>query len=298
MTRAAPAPRSQPEGAYLRDLVPLRLQGPIELIDRATVVLRTRIRDLLVVSFAINLPIWLLLASVLRDEWARGLSENPQWFWSSILPEPFLFFSAGTGTHGDLWAFVLGRALPSFGLAATGAAAGVLVSSWAAGRPMTGTEALLAVARRGHKLLALWAVIHVLEVGTGIGLLLGPLVFGVAAPLWAIESSSVWGAVKRSWTLSLRQMGRVLVVVVLGTAIASLVGTLLGSVPLLVLFGLAGEWVDLGGTAIVSLAGVLPHLVLDPLLAMAMALLAVDLKVRSEGADLQAELDELHRSDA
>ena len=292
MTRAAPAPRSQPEDAWLRDLVPMRPQGPIELIDRATQVLRTRLADLLVVSLGVNVPIWLVLALVLRTEWARGLTDNVQWFWSSVIPEPFLFATAGNGAHGTL-AFVLGRALPSVGLAVTGAAAGVLVAAWSSGRPMTGGQALATVARRGHKLLALWALVHLLELVTVIGLFLGPLVFGITAPLWGMEGTAVWKTITRSWRLCFSQFMRVAVVVVLSTALATLIGALLGGAPLLFLFGLAGQWIDLSGTAVVSLAGVLPHLVMDPLLALSMALLALDLRVRVEGADLQADLAEL-----
>ncbi len=138
MSGAAPAPRSQPTDAWLRDLVPMRLQGPIEIIDRATQVVRTRLGDFLVISLGVNLPIWLVLAVVLRNDWARGLDSNVQWFWSSVVPEPFLFATTGTGAHGTTVGFLLGRGLPSLGLAVTGAATGVLVASWSAGRAMTG----------------------------------------------------------------------------------------------------------------------------------------------------------------
>jgi len=298
MSGAAPAPRSQPEKQWLRDLVPLRPQGPVELIDRATQIMRTRIRDLATITLGVNLPVWLLLAAVLRGEWARGLNDNPQWFLSSLLPEPFLLATAGSGTHGSTWAFVLGRGLPSLGLAVTGAAAGTLLANWGAGRPMTGAEALVRVARRGHRVLLLWGAIHLLLLVSVVGLFLGPLAFGIAMPLWAIEETTTFSAIRRSWALSAKQLGRVFLTVVLATGLSLLVGVLLSAVPLLALFVVGSNWTDLGGTGLVALTGAIPHLVIDPLLAMSMALLALDLKVRVEGADLTAELDELHHVQA
>lgn len=294
MTRPAPSPRSQPERTLLRDLVPLRPQGPVELVDRATHIFRTRFRDLAFVSLAVHLPIWLFLAIVLREDWARGLNDNLLWYWSSLVPEPFLGGLLAEDALGGGWiAAVLGRALPSVGLAVVGAASGHLLGSWSRGRPMTGPEALVAVARRGHRLLALWALVHLLEIGSVVGVVLGPFVFGIAAPLWALEGGTVTATIARSWRLSLRQLGRVLAAVTTATFVASLVTLLLGGALVLILFGFLGRWADLGGTAAVGLSGVLPHLVLDPLLAVSMALLAIDLRVRVEGADLEAELTEL-----
>ncbi len=66
----------------------------------------------------------------------------------------------------------------------------------------------------------------------------------------------------------------------------------------MIVAAVASQWSNLGGTAAVSLSGVLPHLVMDPLLALCMALLALDLRVRVEGADLEAELQELQRAPA
>jgi len=278
--------------------VPLRPQGPIEIVDRATQLLRTRARDVLVISLGVNIPMWLILAAALRDEWARGLTANAQWFWSSVLPEPFLFATSGSGSNGSTLTFVLGRALPSIGLAITGAAAGHLVGAWSRGQELTGTQALQLVARRGHKLLALWAIVHILEIFTGVGLVLGPLIFGIAAPLWAIESLSVGRTISRSWSLCISQLHRTAAAVGVATFISALIGALLAGAPLLFLYSVADRWVDLGGTATVSLAGVLPHALLDPLLALSMALLALDLKVRVEGADLTDELEALDRTHA
>lgn len=286
--RAAPAPRSQPEQSILRDLVPMRPQGAVEIVDRATHLLRTRARDLAVISLGVNLPVWLVLAIVLRERWAAGLTDNVQWFWSGLVPDPFLFLTSGA--DGSSWAFALGRALPSLGLAVTGAACGLLVQSWSQGRPLTGAAALACVARRGHRLLLLWAIVHAVEILTVVGVLVGPVAFGVAAPLWAMEGQGAWVTLRRSWTLARSELGRVLGTVATATFVAALVSAILGGATLAVLYGLIGEWTDLGGTASVSLVGVLPHLVLDPLLGLSMALLALDLQVRVDGADLRAEI--------
>jgi MFS family permease len=270
----------------------MRPQGPVEVIDRATQVLRTRLADFLIVSVGVNVPIWLVLAIVLRSDWARGVSDNVQWFWSSIVPEPFLLATAGGGHHGTI-TFLLGRALPSLGLAVTGAATGMLVAAWSTGRALTGGQALAQVLRRGHQLLMLWMAVHVLETVTVVGLVVGPFVLGIAAPLWGMQPAGFWTTVRHSVRLSLSELGRSFLVVVLATVLAVLIGGLLGGAPFLIVSRITGSWTDLGGTAVVSLTGALPHLVMDPLLTLSMALLALDLRVRVEGADLRAELQEL-----
>jgi len=277
----------------MRALVPLTPQGPVELVDTATHLLRTRFADLMSVSLAVQVPVWLVLALVLRDRWATGLADNDAWLWAAALPDPFAILVAfGNDFEGGILAVTLSRVLPSIGLAVTGATCGVLVRDWCTGRPTRGLEALGQVARQGHRLLALWALVHAAEVFTLVGIWLGPIVFGAAAPLLGMERVSAMGAFRRSWSLSLRNAGRALATVVCASFVASLVGGLLAGVPLILVAGFFGNWVDLGGTAATAMASAVPHLFIDPLLAMAMAVLALDLKVRSEALDLQTMLEE------
>lgn len=299
MSSAAPVPRTRAPGADLRLLVPLRPQGPIEVIDRATLLLRNRAGDLLGISLAVQLPTWLVLAIVLRDQWASGVEDNTAFFWLALLPDPVTIGlladrAAEAGTAGILAA----RALPSLALAIIGAACGVLVHDWSLGRPTTGAEALRRVARRGHVLVAVWAIVHVLEVVTCVGVVLGPLVLGVAAPLWAIEELGPWQAVARSFRLSLRRFWPLCVSIPVATLVSGLVGGAAGAVGYPLVVSLGGGWVDSGGTAATALASAVPHLVLDPLLATSMALLALDLKVQVEGYDLEVELAEAAGADA
>jgi hypothetical protein len=293
VTSAAPAPRTRRPGADLRLLVPLRPQGPIEVLDRATHLLRTRLADLLTISVIVQVPIWLVLALVLRDDWAAGVSDNVAWFWLAIAPDPVtLALLSDDATSASTLAIVLSRALPSLGLAAIGAACGVLVHDWSLGRPTAATDALVRVARRGHVLVAMWAIVHGIEIATCVGVVLGPLVFGVAAPLWAMEELGPWRTIQRCWRLAIPRFWSLCISVPVATLVSTLVGGALGAVGLLLLASLTGGWVDTGGTAMTALAAALPHLLLDPLLATCMALLALDLKVQVEGYDLEVELAE------
>lgn len=293
MSPAAPLPRTRPAGSDLQLLVPLRPQGPIEVVDRATHLLRTRLGDFATISLGVQIPIWLLLALLLGDQWASGVSDNLAFFWLAFFPDPVTIglLADRAGEAGTL-GILASRVLPSFGLAVTGAACGLLVHDWAHGRPTSGAQALARIGRRLHVLALLWAIVHAFEIVTCVGLFLGPLVFGVAAPLWAMEGTSAWRGVVRSFTLSLRRIWWLCLSIPVASLVAALTAALLSLVGIPLLTVLTGGWIDAGGAAATALAAALPHLVLDPLLATAMALIALDLKVQVEGYDLEVELAE------
>lgn len=293
MSPAAPEPRTRPAGSDLRLLVPLRPQGPIEVVDRASHLLRTRLGDFVTISLAVQIPIWLVLALVLRDDWAAGIEDNLAFFWLAFFPDPVTVgLLADRAGEGSTFGIVLSRLLPSIGLAVIGAASGILVHDWSQGRNTTGPEALRRVARRLPGLLALWAMIHSIELVTCIGTVFGPLVFGVAAPLWAMEGLGPWQGVVRSLRLSRRRFWTLCLSIPVATLVAALTAALLSLVGVPALSALTGGWVDAGGAAATALAGAIPHLLLDPLLGTAMALIALDLKVQVEGYDLDVELRE------
>lgn len=291
MPSAAPEPRTRPPGTDLRLLVPLRPLGPIEVIDRATNLVRTRAADLLGLSLAIQLPVWLVLAVGFREDWAQGLDDNVAWFFTGLAPDLVtlgIFF--GGDSRADALTFLASRILPSIALAVTGACTGVMVHRWSRGVACSMADSLLAVGRRAHVLLAVWAIVHAIEIVTCVGVVLGPIAFGVAAPLWAIEGTGPWQAVRRSWELSRRRLWPVTFTVAASTFVAWITAGILGGLGLALLAGILGQWVDVGGTAATALGAALPHLILAPLIATTMALLALDLKVQVEGYDLEVEL--------
>ncbi len=122
---AAPEPRTRPAGPDLQLLVPLRPQGLVEVVDRATNLLRTRLGDFATISLIVQVPLWLVLAPAVRDEWASGIEDNLAFSWLAFVSDPVILgLLADRAGDGDTLGILGSRLLASFGLAVIGAACG------------------------------------------------------------------------------------------------------------------------------------------------------------------------------
>lgn len=203
-----------------------------------------------------------------------------------------------------------------------GAISQVVAASYL-GETLPAGAALSRTLRRFWALLGGWFISHVpalvagvafvllvfLGAGAGLGVVVGvgflavlvlvPLVVAVSAlsvavaPAIVVEELGPFAGVRRSWGLVRRRFWPVLGISLLAGLITSLVAGALGFVPSVIalFFGLEYGWI------VLAAGGILASLVSEPIVAIAATLIYFDLRIRTEGFDLQIIATELARQD-
>ena len=187
---------------------------------------------------------------------------------------------------------VLLLALESIAMAVATAATAILVDGWYDGRRAGAREVLGAAAGRLPALVGAWAVVHAAEaagaVVLGVGALVPMVLFAIVTPVLAAERLGVGAALKRSMALT-RRRPAVVLGACLSIAAADLV--LRGCLTMA-----STIWSDLGlpaPLAVAAAVGVAARLVTVPMVAGAICLLHLELRVRVEGYDLAVAAEEL-----
>jgi hypothetical protein len=188
----------------------------------------------------------------------------------------------------ETWAQIVLLFGPSLALVFVAAGLARLVGAWHVGGDLSFSQLLTGSLRQTWPLLASWTLVHIAE---GIGLLLCGLPalaamtwFLVVAPVIGAEGLGPIQAMRRSARLTSRRFWPVLGLALLSALVATLFGYALGLLPtvLSLVVGTGGlGWVVLGA------AGVLTGLITTPVVAAATVLIYLDLRVRTEGLDLE-----------
>lgn len=278
-TGAAAAGRPPPVPVDLRPLTAL------ERVDGGLRVLKLAPATMVAIAASTVVPVQ-LLASVVPDDPAHPA-------------EPLVVAWLGRGAAITLAedsarapAGIVLLALESIALAVATAATAILVAGWYAGRRSTTREVLGAAVARLPALAGAWAVVHVAEavgaLALGVGALVPMVLFAVVTPVLAGEGLGVGGALRRSVALTKRRPALVLGAC-LSIAVADLAlrGALTASSTL---------WADLSlpaPAAVAAAVGVAARLVTVPMVAGAIVLLHLELRVRVEGHDLAVAVGEL-----
>jgi hypothetical protein len=199
-----------------------------------------------------------------------------------------------TSPVGDLWAQMVLLFGPSLALVFVAAGIVRLVGAWHVGQDLTLGQLLRGSLPLVWPLLASWTLVHVAE---GIGMLLcgfpGLIAmtwFLVTAPVIGAEGLGPVAAMRRSARLTVRRFWPVLGLSLLSGVVSSLFGYALGLVPTTIslLVGTGGL-----GWLVTAAAGVITSLVTLPIVAGATVLIYLDLRVRTEGLDLELDAREV-----
>ena len=194
------------------------------------------------------------------------------------------------GGMGETWAQMILFFGPALALVFVAAALVRLVGAWQVGRDLSLRELLRGSLPVAWPLLASWFLVHLAE---AVGMLLCGLpaiavmtLFLVTAPVIGAERLGPIKAMRRSWRLVRRRFWPVLGLALLSGLVATLFGYALGLVPT-VLSLLVGT--DGLGWVLTAAAGILTSIITMPVVAGATVLVYLDLRVRTEGLDLELQ---------
>jgi hypothetical protein len=247
-----------------------------DLLDGAFRVLKSRPRTVLGIAAAILIPVFMVAAFLQRDA-ANGFT-----------------FGSGVGlsqlqavSGGAVLSEYAGLVLEAASLFFLGGALGRLVSSWYAGGNVSAGEALGAAFRRTPALLGAFALLLPVKIGSAILCYL-PLIpcvtlFSLTAPAIVIEGLGPVAGARRSWHLIARRFWPSVGVIVVATLGASILSGVLNLLPTLfaLLLPNPGQWIVMG------LAHAAVALVITTTLMSVSVLLYLDLRIRTEGLDLE-----------
>lgn len=194
------------------------------------------------------------------------------------------------GGMGGAWAQMVLFFGPALALVFVASGIVRLVGAWHVGRDLSLSELLRGTVPLAWPLLASWALVHLAE---GLGMLLCgfPALavmtwFLVTAPVIGAERLGPIEAMRRSARLVGRRFWPVMGLSLLSGIVSALFGYALGLVPT-VLSLLVGT--DGLGWLLTAAAGVLTALVTMPVVAGVTVLIYLDLRVRTEGLDLELD---------
>jgi hypothetical protein len=261
--------------------ITLRPMTVADILDGGFAVVKARPKRILGLTAAFVVPTQLAVALLQRDVVTDGslvefLSSDP-----TVQDEPV--------TGGDLaaqWvALGINLIVPAIALVCIAAALGHLVGQWVMGRDAPAGELAGVIGRRWWALLASFVVVKLAEAGSLFGCYVGILfvmpLFVVVAPAIGVEGVTGMAALGRSVSLVRHRYFPVMGIAVLMGLVSFLLTTALSALPQAIV-GWSGEWWPL-----LTVGNIVATTVTMPFVAAATVLLYFDLRVRSEGLDIE-----------
>jgi len=254
--------------------MPLRPMTAADVLDGSIAIIKVAPRTILAISAAVVVPLELLTSWLQRETLSdSGLSGALSA--ASSTSSPIVDVTVTT-----VALFVLSGVV----LSVVAGAIAYTISAWYADRDASAGEALRASVGRLPALVLAWLLVHAIEAVGLIGLLIGTIflmpLFVVVAPAIVVERLGPWRGIRRSIKLTQTRYGAVLGIALL-VAVVDLVLTvaLTGIGYVFELF----EW----GWIVTAVCSAGSSLITVPFVAGAATLLYFDLRVRSEGLDLE-----------
>lgn len=265
----------------------LRPMTVADILDGAFGIIKARPGRLLGITALFVVPVYLLNAYLQRDALAGfGLWEA----FTSQDPEMIEALEDASNPFRDLVSLLL--QVLGVGIVLVYVAAGIafMLGSWSAGQDVPAGRLVGTVARRSWPLLASFLLVHLAEAAGVLACYVGVIfvmpLFVAVAPIIGAEDAGPLDAVTRSTRLAARSYWRVLGITLLIALVGQLLGFALGALPsfLATAIGLDVAW------PLAALGSIMGSIVVVPFTAAATVLLYLDLRVRSEGLDLEMSI--------
>jgi hypothetical protein len=265
--------------------VALRPMTVADILDGAFSIIKARPMRLLGIAAVFVVPVHLVAAYIQRD--LVGGAGFGFWFNTD---DPAVVAEANQSSGGsEFLATILVWLIPGLALMFVAAAVSKLVGAWTAGEDPAAGQLLRSTGRLWWPLLAAFVCVHVVE-GLGIitcyiGSVAAMAFYSVTAPVIGAENLGPIEAMKRSARLVGAQFWRVLGINILIAIVDTLLTTALGGLPQV----LAGwfEWDLEVAWTLLAAGNIIGAVISTPFVAAATVLLYLDLRIRTEGLDIE-----------
>jgi len=260
-------------------LRPMRL---VDVMDGAFAVLKSQPRAVTLLIFPMVLPVSLLQAYLSRGSANVSIVE---------------FFSSpgrlGRVIDGQRWSIIV-YILDLLVLSVTGAFMGKMLALWFQGAVPDALSVLRSSGRLVPRVIAAFVLVHLAEavafIGLGVGTLLIIPLLSITSPIIGIEDVGPIVAMRRSWALTRAHYTHTCAFALFGASVVFLLGVLFGWLPSTIAAGLGDDGY---GWIVVGVASVMFATITTAFIAIGSVIFYLDLRVRSEGMDIEIQALEL-----
>ena len=261
--------------------IPLHPRTLADILDGGFAVLKARPRRILAVTAAFVVPAQLIAAFLQRNVGGGGFDVA-----SAFSNDPTVLEEESSGDW-QIVALILVLIVASTALVCVATAIAHLVTQWTMGRDPAAGELFGVVGRRAWPLLASFVLVKLAELAGAfvcyIGIPFVMTLFLVVAPVISVENEGPLAAMGRSVRLVRPRYFPAMGIALVMALVSELLGLALSALPQFL-----AAWIGLErGWLLLALGGIMSELIVLPFVAAATVLLYLDLRVRTEGFDIE-----------
>ncbi len=280
--RTGPVDGEAPPGPEAVPAIPLMPRTTADILDGGFAVIKARPARIVGLTAAFVVPLQLVAAYIQRD-YTGGVPIA-----DILSDDPTVFNEQANGSQGgELAVQIAVVILSTFALVCVAAGLAHLVTQWMMGRDPKARELFGVIGRRSWPLLVTFVVVKLAELGGAaacyVGLPFVMALFVPVAPIVAVEGLGPFASLGRSTRLTRARYWPTLGIALLMGLTSWLLSTALSALPAF----LAG-WVGLErGWPILAVGEIAAEVIVVPFVAASTVLLYLDLRVRTEGLDIE-----------